>query len=120
MIYTNIYRTTDGELTDTAAEFAVGECYPTTIAEAKADVYKWLRFGTGEYITTLSNDGINHTPDMERFAVDITGLIDRAKEHEVDLPDDWRELHEAIEDRLATRRPVYRERYDEVSWEKRA
>lgn len=77
-MYINIYNNKNlegeltGELVNTSQQLAVGDPdVMTTLDGVRADISKWVRGNWGEYVATLSNDGINHTPAMTQYATEV-------------------------------------------------
>lgn len=95
-LFTNIYDTGSGTLSDSAEQFAQGQSYATSLADVKDDVYHWLRFGLGRYVATLSNSAADHTAEIKHFADDMTDTIQSARNMGLDLPDDWRDLQRNV------------------------
>lgn len=126
-MFLNLYRDKDrfGRVTEsilnTSHEQGVGEPdVLTSLDEVKADIYTWLRCGKAEYLATLSNDGINHTPELTQFASDMEDAISRAGNYDIDPADyQWSELEAVIEDTAPDYKVAYCEEHGETYYTRR-
>lgn len=126
-MFINLYRDTDknGRVTDsilnTSHEQGVNDPdVLTSLDEVKADIYSWLCHKSGEYLATLSNDGINHTEELTRFASDMEDAISRAGNYDIDPCDyQWHEIEAVIEDTAPDYKVTYCEEYGETYYTRR-
>jgi hypothetical protein len=77
-MYINIYQNKNlngeltGDLVNNSQQLAADEPdMMTTLDEVKDNIRKWVRGNWGEYVATLSNDGIDHTPEMLLYAEEM-------------------------------------------------
>lgn len=76
-LYINIYRVKtskdcEGYISSSSSE---RETEINTLDDVKRDLYKWLVHDIGEYVATLSNDGVNHTPEVAKEAEYLQNAI---------------------------------------------